>query len=1549
MGLHGNVKLEAAFGRTAVGPNTLVVNERTQRIAYVAGACVVLASLDGSRTKEGHLVGAARHPLTCLAFSSCGRYIATGESGHQPHVRVWELRDDVGNFTGQSVRSFPYHSNSIAAVRFVPGTSLLISVGCQHDATMCVWDWRSGTKLATGRVTAVVNAIAVSPDNTLCVTVGCKHVKYWHLPAGDSQQGAGLQSRSAILADRRSSTFVDVVFLDANRVLSVTEDGALVEFLNKKYVKTYRFDDSCLPLCLSTTKNDVVLGCTNGEIRLYSTDDLQMRCRLPQPAFIGMDPAVASSAELLEIHPKGVSYPDVRAICSTSTVPESFIAAYSDRSMFVFERGDASNQWRKLSSSMAHVGPVTVVQRYPSHFPYLPSGSFITAGVDGTVRIWSMERNRIPSCPLPSTNLLSPTLKKIIHVEEKLSSLVEPRGDLGLLPTERAETTTGIRCLTISPDGKHLVAGTKSGNLHIIDLSDPEMNIVEVISAHEHDVMCVEYSDNSQGSPYLFASGGRDRLVHLFRPGQSSYEPCYVIDDHQSALNAVRFAQNHNNDLYLYTCGSDKTIIIWRLVIFTEETMQFIRENLISTQVGINDLLIPISAPTLLTSCQDRQLRSYSLSGKLLTTVRGTGGEADLQQGWLTKFCLDPSCTYVASVCSDRHVYIVELKTGKCVAAVTGIGESATDVEFSEDCRRLFVTASNGCIFIWRLSDTLVGRMQAAKAALDVLVARSESPDSLLGSGSEAVSEELPIDNSDTSSPQFGSRESLENWGLNETVTLNKSEEKGDDKDGSLIVRPAQVTRRSASNLLGPADPPSGEVSDHDGSKSDFISKRRESPSYTSSKSMMNLREMAMPRGGGVFIEHLEQPPRRNRSRWGDPMPNWEQQEWQQSPGAAAAANNLMFQPISPVQQPGQRFQWQQSPGAAAAANNLMFQPISPVQQPGQRFQRSAVVPPPPPSSQMVMDFSRPKIQTTTSATTSPAMRNTPSTPPSQAGLSQIAAISRVQQQSTTAPFRRDSPERKQRMHRSVQENKSQLNKSSRIIWSPQAMTPKRSTSNMQSITTPSGAAASAITRRQSEKFSVRFATRKDDGEFYGTEKRYCLSLPRRRSTLRECDYNDSNLHLRSRSQSPNHVLLSQQMQQNTNRSLPCSASRDLTKELQRRRDSDMSYTAASSRLTPASSRSNLRGVGVDGDTRKSTEALNRIAALRSKLHQSSENLRKSSDNLGISLAGDGENAPFRTRSISNLRGANALEAYGTFDADHHDSSSSLMHSRLLARSMGNVSSTSAGDGGEVNAAASRLQNTIDMLKKASNPDLTQSSLYEDPGSPCGEKMRRRGAVQKKVERYHPRHRTARNQTSEESDSNGSDASPLNQSINRRLLSAANNRSVSAVETSGRFGGPPSRRLFDQQRYATPSSANASPRRATNYLAQKMAGEDMVGPDLGSDDSPRSSVNSQEWHTLLEDGAANQQLVRHVQDCFEQLQVYVDKAVQARMLVDDSSMTPDQKRIMMSQIEKMTQKIVEKLIPGARSPSSIDDANGNDYTPTKSPQIYGIAKSGYRS
>ncbi|KAK6009193.1 hypothetical protein OSTOST_25908 [Ostertagia ostertagi] len=82
------------------------------------------------------------------------------------------------------------------------------------------------------------------------------------------------------------------------------------------------------------------------------------------------------------------------------------------------------------------------------------------------------------------------------------------------------------------------------------------------------------------------------------------------------------------------------------------------------------------------------------------------------------------------------------------------------------------------------------------------------------------------------------------------------------------------------------------------------------------------------------------------------------------------------------------------------------------------------------------------------------AMR-TPSGTPSQAGLSQIAAISRMQQK---AALRRDSPDRVSLSKRHMQDGQMVTS----VNLTPKAV----STSNMQSIA-PSGAAASAITRRR--------------------------------------------------------------------------------------------------------------------------------------------------------------------------------------------------------------------------------------------------------------------------------------------------------------------------------------------------------------------------------------------------------------------------------------------------------------------------------------------------
>ncbi|EFP05080.1 hypothetical protein CRE_19645 [Caenorhabditis remanei] len=121
----------------------------------------------------------------------------------------------------------------------------------------------------------------------------------------------------------------------------------------------------------------------------------------------------------------------------------------------------------------------------------------------------------------------------------------------------------------------------------------------------------------------------------------------------------------------------------------------------------------------------------------------------------------------------------------------------------------------------------------------------------------------------------------------------------------------------------------------------------------------------------------------------------------------------------------------------------------------------------------------------------------------------------------------------------------------------------------------------------------------------------------------------------------------------------------------------------------------------------------------------------------------------------------------------------------------------------------------------------------------------------------------------------------------------------------------------------------------------------MEGPDLGSDESPRSSVNSHEWQNLMEnsqDGTKNP-LICHVQDCMEQLRIHVDKSLQAKKLVeDDTTLAIEQKKIVMCEIDRSIERLIEKLNPNQVTSKPSDRSNGNlsgnDYTP-KGANIYG--------
>ena len=81
-------------------------------VAYPAGCTVVL--LNTRKNRQNHIINPSRKTITSLAFSEDGRYLVTGECGHAPCVRIWDVAER------QQISEFPGHKYGVNVVAFAP-------------------------------------------------------------------------------------------------------------------------------------------------------------------------------------------------------------------------------------------------------------------------------------------------------------------------------------------------------------------------------------------------------------------------------------------------------------------------------------------------------------------------------------------------------------------------------------------------------------------------------------------------------------------------------------------------------------------------------------------------------------------------------------------------------------------------------------------------------------------------------------------------------------------------------------------------------------------------------------------------------------------------------------------------------------------------------------------------------------------------------------------------------------------------------------------------------------------------------------------------------------------------------------------------------------------------------------------------------------------------------------------------------------------------------------------------------------------------------------
>uniref|UniRef100_A0A8C5WY03 Mitogen-activated protein kinase binding protein 1 n=1 Tax=Laticauda laticaudata TaxID=8630 RepID=A0A8C5WY03_LATLA len=669
--------------------------------------CVVVL-FNPRKNKQHHILNSSRKTITALAFSPDGKYLVTGESGHMPAVRIWDVAERT------QMAELQEHKYGVACVAFSPSSKYIVSVGYQHDMIVNVWSWKKNIVVAANKVSSKVTAVSFSEDCSYFVTAGNRHIKFWYLADSKTSKvnaTVPLLGRSGLLGELRNNFFTDVACgrgKKADSTFCITSSGLLCEFNDKRLLDKWVELRTTVANCISVNLDYIFCGCADGTVRIFNPSNLHFVTTLPKPHFLGTDIASITEASRLFSNVTDAKYPDTIALTFDPN-NQWLSCVYNDHSLYVWDVKDPKKVG-KVYSALYHSSCVWNIEVYPevkdSNQSCLPPNTFITCSSDNTIRLWNTESSNIHGASL-YRNILSNDLMKIIYVDENTQALLDTEyntaGGVEKADTQAIDTKVGIRTVCVSPTGEHLASGDRIGTLRIYELK-PLREMLKV-EAHDSEILCLEYSRPETGLK-LLASASRDRLIHVL-DAEKDYSLQQTLDEHSSSITAVKFAAN-DGKVRMISCGADKSIY-FRTAQKTNDGVHFTRTHHVVRKTTLYDMDVDPNWKYAAIGCQDRNIRIFNISsGKQKKLYKGSQSE----DGTLIKVQMDPSGLYIATSCSDKNLSIFDFYSGECVATMYGHSEIVTGMMFSNDCKHLISVSGDSCIFIWRLSSEMTINMR---------------------------------------------------------------------------------------------------------------------------------------------------------------------------------------------------------------------------------------------------------------------------------------------------------------------------------------------------------------------------------------------------------------------------------------------------------------------------------------------------------------------------------------------------------------------------------------------------------------------------------------------------------------------------------------------------------------------------------------------------------------------------------------------------------------------------------------------------------------------